>query len=447
MFLPAEIISVVSHFAPAFQRATYRKGVELMIGAILAPGKRTVTSALRMLGKEQAGNWSKYHQVLNRAKWSGLAVSQILLRLIVATFVAAQGVITIAIDETLERRWGPQIRKRGHWRDSLASSRQLNVTTSGLRWLVLAVVVNLPWTPYAIALPFLSLLLTTPQVSEKLGKRHRTAAQVAGLCVGWLRRSLPGRAIQLVGDGAYAVIALGLLCQRYQVTLVAPLRLDARLFEEPLRLRQKKNGRPAVVGARLPNLTALALSPTTRWQRSQVDWYGGTTKVVDWVSGAALWYSTGIDPLPIRWVLVRDPLNERPLRAFFSTHSAQIPPMIIDAFVKRWPLEVTFEASRAHLGVETQRQWSDKAIERTTPALLGLFSLVVLMAHSLYPDGHLPLPQSAWYPKTHATFHDLLALVRKQLWLHSLFQTGAFSPDLRLFSLAQLEPLLSAVSY
>ena len=131
MFLPAEIIAVVSQFAPAFQRATYRKGVELMIGAILAPGKRTVTSALRMLGKEQAGNWSKYHQVLNRAKWSGLAVSQILLRLMVATFVSAQGVITIAIDETLERRWGPQIRKRGHWRDSLASSRQMNVTLAG----------------------------------------------------------------------------------------------------------------------------------------------------------------------------------------------------------------------------------------------------------------------------------------------------------------------------
>jgi DDE superfamily endonuclease len=447
MFLPAEMITVVSQFAPAFRRATYRKAVELMIGVILAPGKRTVTSALRMVGKAQAGDWSKYHQVLNRAKWSGLEVSQILLRLLVTSFVAGQGVITIAVDETLERRWGRQIRKRGHWRDSLASSRKMNVTTSGLRWLVLAVVVNLPWTPYAIALPFLSLLLTTPKVSEKLGKRHRTVAQVTGICVAWLRRSLPGRAIQLVGDGAYAVIALGLLCQRYQVTLVAPLRLDARLFEAPLRLRKKSPGRPAVVGARLPNLAAIALSPATRWQRSQVDWYGGTTQVVDWVSGCALWYSTGTDPLPIRWLLVRDPQSKRPIRAFFSTHTAQIPPIIIDTFVKRWPLEVTFEASRAYLGVETQRQSSDKAIERTTPALFGIFSLVVLMAHSLYPDEPLPLPQSAWYPKTHATFHDLLTLVRKRLWLHSLFQTGAFSPDLRLFSLAQIEPLLSAVSY
>jgi len=447
MFLPAEMITVVRQFAPAFKRPTYRKGVELMIGAILAPGKRTVTSALRMLGKEEDGDWSKYHQVLNRAKWSGLAVSQILLLLIVTTFVATQGVITIAVDETLERRWGPQIRKCGHWRDSLASSRQMNVTTSGLRWLVLAVVVNVPWTAYAIALPFLSVLLTTPKVSEQLGKRHRTVAQVTGICVAWLRRSLPGREIQLVGDGAYAVIALGLRCQGCQVTLIAPLRLDACLFEALLRRHKKNLGRPAVVGARLPTLAALALSPITRWQRSRVDWYGGATTVLDWASGAALWYSTGTDPLPIRWVLVRDPLSKHPIRAFFSTNTAQIPPILIGTFVKRWSLEVTFEASRAHLGIETQRQWSDKAIERTTPALFGLFSLVVLMVHSLYPDGHLPLPQSAWYPKTHATFHDLLALVRRRLWLHSLFQTGAFSPELHLLSLAQIEPLLSAVSY
>lgn len=447
MFLPAEIIHVLCQFAPAFSRPTYRKAEELIIGAILTPGKRTVTSALRMLGKEQDGDWSKYHHVLNRAKWSGLKVSQILLHLIVATFVGAQDAITIAVDETLERRWGPQIRKRGHWRDSLASSRKMNVTTSGLSWLVFAVVVNVPWTHYAVALPFLSVLLTTPKVSEKLKKRHRTVAQMTGICVSWLRRTLAGREIQLVGDGAYAVIQLGLTCQRYQVNLVAPLRLDARLFEEPMRLLKKKPGRPAGVGARLPNLSIVATSPTTRWQRGQVGWYAGGTATVDWVSGNALWYSTGTDPLPIRWVLVRDPSGEQPIRAFFSTNTVEVPSIIITTFVKRWPLEVTFEDARAHLGVETQRQWSDKAIERTTPALFGLFSLVVLMAHFLYPDGKLPLYRAAWYPKKHATFHDVLAVVRRRIWLHMLFQTAAFLPDPRLLSLSQLEHLLSALSY
>lgn len=447
MFLPAEIIPVLAHFAPALTQPTYQKALVLVVGTILAQGRRTVTSALRAVGKAQASGWSKYHHVLNRSRWSGLEVSQLLLGLLVATFVAAGAIVTIAVDETLERRWGPQIRKRGHWRDSLASSKNLNVSASGLRWLVLAVVINVPWTPYAIALPFLSVLLTTAKVSERLGKRHKTVAQVTGQVVGWLRRRLPGRPIHLVGDGAYAVIALGLLCQRHQVTLIAPLRLDARLFEPPFRPVRKGRGRPALVGARLPNLAQVALLPTTRWQRSQVAWYGGTTTVVDWTTGAALWYTTGTTPLPIRWVLVRDPLGNRPTRAFFSTDPDQAAPAIISDFVKRWPLEVTFEEGRAHLGIETQRQWSDWAIERTTPALFGLFTLIVLMVHALYPDGHLPLPHSAWYPKTHASFHDLLALVRRRLWLHFLFQTDAVSPDLCLINQAQLEHLLSALCY
>lgn len=447
MFLPAEIILVLAHFAPAFTEPSYEKALVLVVGTILAKGRRTVTSALRAVGKAQDRDWSKYHQVLNRAKWSGLAVSQLLLRLIVATFVVAGSLVTIAVDETLERRWGRQIRKRGHWRDSLASSKHLNVSASGLRWLVLAVVLNVPWTPYAVALPFLSVLLTTPKVSERLGKRHKTVAQVTGQIVGWVRRSLPDHTIHLVGDGAYAVIALGLRCRRHHVTLIAPLRLDVRLFEEPLRPMDKRRGRPAVVGARLPNLAQVATQPTTRWQRSQVAWYGGTTTIVDWVSGTALWYSTGTTPLPIRWVLVRDPQANRPTRAFFSTDSYQAASTIISDFVKRWPLEVTFEEGRAHLGIETQRQWSDLAIERTTPALFGLFTLIVLMTHALYPDGQLPLVPAAWYPKTHASFHDLLALVRRRIWLQGLFQTDAFPPDLRLITSVQVEHLLSAVCY
>jgi DDE superfamily endonuclease len=446
MFLPAEIIPILAHFAPVFTAPTYQKALVLVVGTILAKGRRTVTSALQTVGHTQTADWAKYHHVLNRARWSGLQVSRQLLALLVATW-RPTGQVTIAVDETLERRWGPQIRKRGHWRDSLASSRQSNVSSSGLRWLVFALVVNVPWTPYALALPFLSVLLTTPKVSAQLGRPHKTVAHVTGQVVMWLRRTLPGRAIHLVGDGAYAVIALGTVCQRYQVTLLAPLRLDARLFEPPQRLVGKRRGRPAVVGARRPNLAQVAVQPTTCWQRSQVPWYGSTHTIVDWTTGTALWYTTGTPPLPIRWVLVRDPQGERPVRAFFSTATSQAAPSILADFVNRWPLEVTFEEARAHLGLETQRQWSDLAIERTTPALLGLFSLIVLLAQALYPTGDLPLPQAAWCPKTHATFHDVLALVRRRLWQQHLFQTAAAPSDLRFIGSEQVEHLLAAVCY
>jgi len=325
------------------------------------------------------------------------------------------------------------------------------VSSSGLRWLSFGVVVKLPWSQLYWSLPFLHVLLTTPKVSAKQGFRHHTVAQRSRQVVCWLRRTLPGRRIKLIGDGAYSVIELGLRCQAQGVTLIAPLRLDARLFDQPpSRLTatgQKRRGRPAQVGQRLPNLAQIATAQHTVWQRSRIDWYGGQTEIVDWTSGTALWYSTGTPPLPIRWVLVRDPQAKRDTVAYFSTDQHQPAPTIIADFVKRWSHEVTFEESRAHLGIETQRQWSDKAIERTTPVLFGLFSLVVLMAHALSPDAQIPVSQSAWYHKSQPTFHDLLFLVRRRLWSHLLFQTSASPPDVRLFSIPQVELLLSAVCY
>lgn len=137
MFLPKELTPILAHFAPAFTEATYQKAAVLVIGTLLTKGRRTVTVALRAVGLQNEPGWSKYHHVLNRATWSGIGMSRLLLLLIVATSVTADSPITITVDETLERRWGRRIRKRSHWRDSLASSKGLNVTTSGLRWLVL----------------------------------------------------------------------------------------------------------------------------------------------------------------------------------------------------------------------------------------------------------------------------------------------------------------------
>lgn len=163
MFLPTEIITVLAHFAPAFTQPSYRKVVVLLAGTILARGRRTITAALRAVGLDQDKGWAKYHHLLNRASWSGLGVSSLLLRLLVSTFVTSGATVELVIDETLERRWGRKISKRGHWRDSLVSSKGMNVSTSGLRWLVLAVVVKLPWSQDYWVLPCLSVLLTTPQ--------------------------------------------------------------------------------------------------------------------------------------------------------------------------------------------------------------------------------------------------------------------------------------------
>ncbi|WP_268887434.1 transposase [Ktedonobacter robiniae] len=188
MALPDPILEVLAAFRPLFTAPTWRKLMILLTGTLLAHGRRTVAAALRHTGNELETNFSTFHQVLNRARWSPLAVSRQLLQRIVDTFVQAGGTLELVIDETLERRWGSQINKRGHYRDSMLSSRKRSVSSPGLRWIVMAAVVTLPWTKQPCALPFLCVLTTTPEVSTTLGKRHKTVGMWAHQMMSLVRR-------------------------------------------------------------------------------------------------------------------------------------------------------------------------------------------------------------------------------------------------------------------
>ena len=224
MPLPTTIIKVLAPFRPLFTAPTWKKMMILLTGTLLAHGRRTVTAALRSTGNEKEINFSTFHQVLNRARWSPLAVSQQLLSLIVHTFVQSGGTIDLVIDETLERRWGAKISKRGHYRDSALSSRKQSVSSPGLRWIVVAVVVTLPWTTQQGALPFFCVLATTPEGSQRLGKRHKTVGMWAHQMVSVVRRWLPDLPIKLMGDTAYSIVELGLHCVTQHITLIAPFR-------------------------------------------------------------------------------------------------------------------------------------------------------------------------------------------------------------------------------
>jgi len=272
----------------------------LLTGTLLAQGRRTVTAALRASGNEEAGNWSLFHQVLNRARWSPLAVSRQLLLLIIETFVPPGASVDLVIDETLERRWGSKISKRGHYRDSALSSRERSVSSPGLRWIVMAVVVTLPWTKQRWALPFLCVLATTPEVSERLGKRHKTVGMWAHQMISLVRHWLPDRSIKLMGDTAYSVLELGLHANDQQVTLITTGRLDAVLHEPSPERTKQTIGRPRVVGKRLPALEEVLLDPETVWQKLTLDWYGQGKRTLEIGTDTALWYRSGSAPLPIR---------------------------------------------------------------------------------------------------------------------------------------------------
>ena len=413
----AEIIQVLSIFVAAFTVPTFTKAFTLLYGTILAPGRRTVTAALRMVGLADDKHFTNYHRVLNRDHWSPMLLSKLLLGLIIRVFLAEGLPLALLVDDTLERRRGKKIRYKSRFHDAVLSTAAKVVTSMGLRWICLAILVPVPWSKRSWALPFMVILTLAPRTSAKLHKPHRTLVGWAVFMIERVRRWQPESEIILVGDGSYAAIVLVQRCQRLKkpVCFISRLRLDAALYDCPSPKPKGKRGPQPKKGERQPNLAQRLTDPATRWEKATIPWYGGYQKEIEFVSGVSLWYHRGEDPVLLRWVLVRATDNSFKPAAFFCSDPDIAPLFILEWFVSRWNIEVTFEELRAHLGFETQRQWSDRAIERTTPCLFGVFSLVVVMAKVLYPQG-LPIRQAKWYEKDEAAFSDVLAAVRRHLW-------------------------------
>jgi hypothetical protein len=429
--LPGEYLTLIETFAPVFSRRVWRHVQVLLVGAILAPGKRTVTSVLRVMGLSQHQHFQNYHRVLNRAVWSSLELSRILLMLLVATF-AVMGPLILGMDDTIERRRGTKIKARGIYRDPVRSSHSHFVKASGLRWLSLMLQAPIPWAQRVWALPFLTVLAPSERYYQGKRRKHKKLTDWARQVVLQVRRWLPRRLLVIVADSSFAAIELlaGLHKLAQPICIITRFRMDAALYQPAPKRKPGQMGRTRKKGERLPTLEQVAKNPKTAWQRVTIkNWYGQGRRQIDIVSDTAVWYHPGLPPLPIRWVLIRDPKGKFETQALLCTDWGAKPKQIVEWFTMRWQLEVTLQEARAHLGVETQRQWTDWAIARTTPALLGLFSLVTLLAHRSARRRKLPIRQSAWYHKALPTFSDALAVVRHTLWCESSFPTSGSKPD------------------
>src|SRR5215218_1150096 len=429
--LPTEMIRVFAPFAPLFSKRVFEHVQVLLMGAILAPGKRTVSSALKAMGLDQQRRFHRYHRVLSRAKWSTMEVSGVLLELLVEAFVPEEEPLVVGIDETLERRQGKKIAAKGIYRDPVRSSHGHFVKASALRWVCLTLLAPVPWASRVWALPFLSALAHSERYAKEQGKRHKPLTELAWQLLLVVRRWYPKRQIVAVADGGYPSLKLLDLCRRLKkpIAFITRLRLDAALYEPAPPRRPHQIGRPRLKGERLPNLSEVAQEPATVWKPTMIaNWYGSEERMVEVSSQTAVWYSTGLFAVPVRWVLIRDPEGEFKTQALLCTDLDADPEQIVRWFVMRWQLEVTFQQMRRHLGFETQRQWSDMAIRRTTPALLGLFSIVTLFAHQRMRRSMQAIRKAAWYRKSRPTFADALALVRKELWAQEE-QTFCGSPS------------------
>ena len=447
--LPAEYNTILKPFASAFSRRVWQQAQVLLFGAILAPGQRTVAAILRIMGLSAERHFQNYHRVLSRAVWSSREASRLLLGLLITAF-AAFGPVVLGLDDTIERRRGARIKAKGIYRDPVRSSHSHFVKASGLRWLSLMLLVSIPWAKRIWALPFLTVLAPSERYYQERKRAHKKLTDWARQVLLQVRRWLPGRKLVVVMDSSFAAIDfLWRVTQLARpITLIARFRLDAALYTPAPQRRPGQNGRPRKKGKRLPTLEQALKDNRTCWKKAIIpNWYGQGKREVEIASRTAVWFHGGMPPLPIRWVLIRDPKGKFKSQALLSTDLTAKPEQILKWFVMRWQTEVTFHEVRDHLGVETQRQWSDWAIARTTPTLLGLFSLVTLLANTHARKGKIPIRQAAWYCKPLPTFSDALALVRQEVWQHRYFQLSQKRYDVRKMQPEVLNYLSTAAFY
>jgi hypothetical protein len=495
--IPAEMVAVIAPFAPLFsQRRVWRTAQALLWGAILAHGRRTVTAALRALGRAHDPHVTTAHRLLNRVRWAPmLASARILLRLLVAAFVPAEAAVLVAVDDVVERRHSGRLFALGAYRDPVASSATHAVPCFGLRWVVASLCVAVPGARRVWALPFLTALCHPPRVKtrkstsvsktkvparrartrrgglrarrlstaqrpfvraegerrrQKPGqpRRHKTAIDVAAQVLSVLARWLPGRRVVAVADGAYFSYKLLRQARRVGVGLVTRGRWAMVLYREPEPRAAGARGAAPSRGARVGSVRQIGADPATGWEQVEVAWYGGRRKRFAVASGVGMWGSNNQAAVRLRWVISRDlePDPRRRLReeVFVTTEVEARAGQVLEGYVGRWSTEVTFEEVRRHLGLETGRGWSRRTLERATPAQLGLFSIVTLVAVT-GGGGGVAAQQAAWYRKPDVTFSDCLAAVRRRLWraryLQALGQEaggGTRAPD-------ELERLLDAL--
>ncbi len=434
--LPEAILACWAPFAALFTQPGWCHIQVWWRGAVLCRGSRPVAAVRRVMGLGGDRRFEPYHRVLSRARWSGLQGAKILLGLLIA-ILPPDWPLVIGGDETRDRRKGRRIAAKGRDREAVRSTKGVVVKCYGLQWLSLMMLVPLPWSHRVWALSCLTRLAPSERANTVARRRHQPPVDWPVQGVKVISRWLRSRQWPLVGDGAYAGVRLARACAAESVPLLSRLRLQVQLYEFPSRTAPRRRGPKPLKGNRRLALGNRWAEAYRRGKDLALPWYGGTTRQVRLLSECCRWDPPGEPPVAIRWVLVVDPTAPYPPLALFSTALELAVELIITWFVWRWNVEIPFEESRRHWGVETQRQWPDLAIARPTAALFALVSWGCLMAHRLVALGHpLPIRRTAWYRKSEATFSEVLARIRRLLWAEKYFlqstdqqEPNAFHPD------------------
>jgi hypothetical protein len=445
MHMPACAMPVLTTFRPAFSAPTYRRFLVLTLAAVLTTGRRTITNLLRTVRSQAPGHMSTYHRVFSQRRWSAWALARALITFLL-DHVIPPGPVLLAGDDTVTEHPGPHVFGKGRHRDGVRSTHSYTAYRWGHKWVVLSVLVKLPFATRPWALPVLVALYRPPEWDRVHRRRHKTPAHIARLLLARLIRWFPERHFIIAGDTGYGTSETARFCRQHHhhLTLVSKFYGDAALYEPPPPRRRSTIGRPRVKGQKLPSPQEV-VAHSTRRTRLIVVWYGGTSRAIEIVTGTGHWYRIGEALVAVRWVYVHDCTGTHRDEYLFTTDLSLGPQQIVECYTQRWSIETTFQECREYLKLESTKGYGQQTVLRFTPCLFGLYTLVVLLYLQL-PRPSSTLRAVLWQGKSTVTFSDMMTCVRRALWANWCFHTQADVQEFSKLSPSLQETILYALA-
>jgi len=420
--VPRDFKPLLDDLSASFRRPqTAQRLVFFFAAAIIVVGDRTISAVIRLLAIIEPINPSTFHRLFSHRRWSSRQLCRVIAQFVIDRF-CPEGIIRICGDETVDGHRGKHVYGKARHRDAVRSSHSHNVYRYGHKWVVVAVLVQFPYTSRPMALPLLVALYRDRKTNQSEGRSHKTPAELMAGLLAMLMHWFPERKFVFAGDNAYGSHAMARFAYRHRtrLTLVSKIVSDANLFEPPPRRRGKVVGRPRVKGKSLP-APCEVVAAKKRGKKVTVRWYGGGWRNVEVITGIGGWFKSGKGLVPIRWVFVRDLDGTHRDEYFFTTAPSMTPREVIEMYGGRWNIETTFQELRAHLGLETTRGWSRATVLRMAPSLILLYTIVVTFYDTM-PESSSHLRCRSWQGKESITFSDMIISVRHHLWLEWIFE-------------------------